>query len=155
MVSRGGRSRTNPFRANDATNLHVSASSMCLGSGAAVSSKSTISFTVIPFGVHLISSQTPEASNNRSQYMSLSKSSNSNPSGVLVNRMFRETTQRVLSVMFIIASVCVTERRDCVLFRSVLFPKKTRSLLSEVQESQSLKDRFPPEAIFRRQCRWS
>jgi len=153
MVSLGGPSRTKRFRDIDATNLHISTSSMRLGSGAAVSSESTISFTVIPQRVQSNSSQTPAASKAKWQYMSLSKSSNSNPSGVLVNRMFRETTQRVLSAMFIIASVCVTERCDCELFRSALFPKKTRSLLSEGQESQSLKDRFPPAPIFRRQGR--
>src|SRR6266480_5821706 len=81
MDSREGRSRTNPFRACEATYLHVSVSSMCLGTGAAVSSESTISFTVIPVGVHFINSHTAAANNARSQYVSLSKSSRSNPLG--------------------------------------------------------------------------
>jgi len=55
---------------------------MFLGRGAAVSSKSTISFTVIPAGVHSISSHTDAASGGKSQYISLSESSSVNPSEV-------------------------------------------------------------------------
>src|SRR5260370_763073 len=106
-----GRLRTNLFRASEATNLQVSFSSTCLRSGAAVSSKCTISFTVIPAGVHSISSHTAAASNARSQYMSLSKSSSRSPSGVLLKRPFPETTQRVLSMMFINDLIHITERR--------------------------------------------
>jgi len=127
----------NPLRASEVTNLHVSVSSVYLGSGAAVSSKSTISFKVIPAGVHLISSQTPAANNARSQYMSLSKSSNTNPPGVSETRTFLETTQTVLSVMFMIAPVCLTERRGCELFRSAIFSAEVWPLLSEVQERHS------------------
>src|SRR6266480_1300156 len=71
-------------------------SSICLGSGAAVSSKSTISFTLIPAGVHFINSHTAPANNARSQYMSLSRSIRSNPSGVRMDRTSRQTTQRGL-----------------------------------------------------------
>ena len=119
-----GRSRTNSFRASEATNLHVSVSSMCLGTGAAVSSESTISFTVIPVGVHFINSHTAAANNARSQYVSLSQSSRSNPSGVRMDRTSRQTTQRVLSEMFIIVPISICGSETLRHSFGVLFPTR-------------------------------
>src|SRR6266480_5007994 len=132
MGSREGRLRTNPFRASEATNLHVSVSSICLGSGAAVSSKATISFTLIPAGVHFINSHTAPANNARSQYMSLSKSSRSNPSGVRMDRTSRQTTQRGLIGNVHHCAYQYLWLRDSEAFVRRSFPNEIHSSVSEV-----------------------